>query len=206
MPAPFDDVARLAVRTLREVYGAAGTSQLAYKSFAHGGPDVAQPALGIVAEQPRTPRGAGQPATATPEELKRLIDRAVREFLDKDAVVRDDLGNIPIRMGSAMVYVRAVDGPPPSVAVFSPVLRDITGSPALLEAVNDINRRIRFGRVMWTGREVMAALEVPAVQITADQIVFACLQVGSIADHFDDELRARFGGTTLFAGQRALVN
>ncbi len=37
-----------------------------------------------------------------------------------------------------------------------------------------------------------------AAGITPDQIAFACLQVGSIADHFYDELQLRFGGTTRF--------
>ncbi len=101
----------------------------------------------------------------------------------------DEQGDIPIRMGSAFVFVRVDAGTPPLLAVLSPVLWGIEASPALLDAVNDVNKRIRFGRVFWTGREVMAAMEVPAVSLTADDVAFACLQVGSIADHFDDKLR-----------------
>jgi hypothetical protein len=89
-------------------------------------------------------------------------------------------------------------GQPPLVQVFAPVIWGIPASPEVLEAVNDINLRIRFGRVMWTGREVIAGMELWAARILADDIGFACLQVGSIADHFDDELKLRFAGATMF--------
>ena len=74
-----------------------------------------------------------------------------------------------------MVYLGLVDGHPPIVQLFSPVLWGVAVSPDLLFAVNDINRRIQFGRLAWTGREVMASIELPAFHITADDIGFACL-------------------------------
>jgi len=52
-----------------------------------------------------------------------------------------------IRMGSAMVFVRVVDAKPPHLAVFSPVLSGIRATPELFDALNDVNTRIRFGRV-----------------------------------------------------------
>lgn len=67
MPTPFADVAGLAVRTLREVYGIDHPSELVYRRFAKGGHDFAEPSLGIQAEKPTTPRGAGMPAAPTLE-------------------------------------------------------------------------------------------------------------------------------------------
>ena len=206
LPTPFAEAAHLAVRTLHEVFGINETGQLRYKTFARGGHEFAQPALGIGAEPPIADHPEGQAAPATLEELRPLVDRAIREFLNTDTVMRDERGNVPISMGSAMVFVRPVDGRPPIVAVFSSLLRGVTASPALLQAINEINTRIRFGRVMWTGHEVIAAMEVSAVRITAEHIAFACLQVGAIADHFDDQLQARFGGATTFEGGGPLVN
>jgi Putative bacterial sensory transduction regulator len=198
MPVPFADAAALAVRTLREVYGIRETSQLAYKSFARGGHQFAQPTLGIDAEPPSAPSGDGHRGMPTTGEVRALVEASVKSFLHLAEVKVDDEGDIPIRMGSAMVFIRVVDGQPPLVQVFAPVIWGIPPSPEVLEAVNDINLRIRFGRVMWTGREVIAGMELSAARISADDIGFACLQVGSIADHFDDELRLRFAGATLF--------
>ena len=61
MPTPFEEVAHLAIRTLREVYGIDSPSRLVYRRFAKGGPDFAEPGLGIDAEVPSTPRKKGQP-------------------------------------------------------------------------------------------------------------------------------------------------
>lgn len=206
MPTPFAEVARLAVRSLREVYRVQRTSWLTYKSFTRDGHNFAQPGLGIDADQPSKPRVDGQTTTPTLDQLRPLVQDAIKAFLNGAEIQYDKDGDIPIRMGSAVVFVRAVDGQPPSVNVFSPVLWDVKETSELLAAANDINTRIRYGRVMWTGREIMAAMEVSAVHITADNIAFACLQVGSIADHFDDELRKRFGGKTMFEETRILVN
>ena len=52
----------------------------------------------------------------------------------------------------------------------------------------------------------MASIELPAFHITADDIGFACLQLGSIADHFDGELQKRFGGKTMVAATKKLLN
>ena len=52
---------------------------------------------------------------------------------------------------------------------------------------------------------VIAALEMPAAGVTPDEIAFACVQVGGIADHFDDELQGRFGGITMFGPQAGPV-
>ena len=41
-----------------------------------------------------------------------------------------------------MVYLGLVDGQPPIVQLFSPVLWGVAASPDLIFAVNDINRRI----------------------------------------------------------------
>ncbi|MDP9232949.1 MAG: YbjN domain-containing protein [Actinomycetota bacterium] len=197
MPTPFDEAATLAVRTLREIYGVERTDDLAYKSFSRDGHRFAQPSLAIDAEVPSESQER-HPAIATMQELKPLVEGAIKKFLNVGEVKYDERGDIPIRLGSAMVFVRLADGSPPIVGIFSPVVWGIPGSAGLLEAVNDINTRIRFGRVAWTGREVMATMEVSAAGITVDDIAFTCLQVGGIADHFDEELQQRFGGITMF--------
>ena len=206
MPTPFEEVARLAIRTLREVYGIDSPSLLVYRRFAKGGPDFAEPGLGIDAEVPSTPRKKGQPVAPTLAELRPLVERALKRFLHVDELHRDADGDIPIRMGSALVFVRTLDGTPPMVQVYSPILGGLDRSPALLDALNEVNARIHLGRVFWTGHAIIVATEVSAVGINADHIAFACLLLGSLADRLDDELRQRFGGTMAFETGPKLVN
>jgi hypothetical protein len=80
--------------------------------------------------------------------------------------------DIPIRQGSALLYVRTIDGAPPVVRVFSLVLRGVEASQPLLEALNEINGRIMFGRVLWASDRVIVSAEVSAVGISTEQIAF----------------------------------
>ena len=73
-----------------------------------------------------------------------------------------------------MVFVRVVDGQQPLILVVAPVIWGIAASPDLLEAVNDLNTRIGFERVLWTGHEVMAGTDLPGSRVFADGIGFAC--------------------------------
>jgi hypothetical protein len=206
MPAPFGEVAHLAVRTLREVYGIERPSRLVYRRFARAGSDFAEPELGIDAEPPSTPRRMGTPGAPTLADLAPLVEAALKKFLHVDDLHRDQDGDIPVRMGSAIVFVRTLDGTPPMVQVFSPILRGVQRSPALLGALNELNAKVLLGRVFWTGRAVVVATEVPAVGLTSDHIGFTCLQLGSLADRLDDDLRDRFGGRTALDAGRQLVN
>jgi hypothetical protein len=199
MRAPFDEVARLAVATLREVYGVKTTSDLAYRAVAKAGGEYAIPGLGIdglAGNEP--PSGASRAPTATVQELGPLVEAAVRAFTGVTDLQRDKDGDLPIRMGSAMVFVRVVDATPPTVMVFAPVIWGVATSSDLLAAINEANAQVHYGRLFWNGREVIVASELPAIGLTPEEIAFACFQVGAIADHFDDQLQATFGGKTMF--------
>ncbi len=203
-PAPFEEVARLAVRTLREVHGISAPADLCYAHRSVGGRTVAELDLGIEAARPSPP--LKRPAGREPVELVPLVEGTIKRWLGLDELTRDADGDYPIRVGSALMFVRLLDGVPPVVRIFSPILHDIGLSQALLDAMNEINERIRFGRVFWTGRQVIVAMELTAVDITADQLTFACIELGNLADHLDDGLHGRFGGETVFATRPTLLN
>ncbi len=213
-PVPFADAADLAVRTLREVYGASSPDDLRYRSGgfpAHHGV-VPEPGLGIppdrpIPEHPAAPLVPGQahPAPA-PDETEAALQAALAEFVAGADLTPDRDGDLPIRVGSALMFVRPVAGRPPLLQVFAPLVSGVDMTSALLESLNDINRHILFGRVFWTEREVVVSMEVTAVGISAAQIAFACVQLGNLADHLDDVLRGRFGGRTMFEVPKTLLN
>jgi len=223
-PVPVTDVADLAVRTLREVFGAAAPNALRYRSGAFPGrtAPVPEPELGVEPDRPEPRHGtagklagpAGEPAGVAPadtaphadDEVTRRLAAALTAFARGANLMPDEDGDIPIRVGSALMFVRAIAGRPPLVQVFSPIVRDVDLSPPLLDALNEVNCRVLFGRAFWTNREVVVAMEMTAIGIGPEQIAFACVQLGNLADDLDDRLRGRFGGNTVFEEHRQLLN
>jgi hypothetical protein len=212
-PVPFAEVAAIAVRTLREVYGAAVPDALTYRigGFpAHHGP-VPDPELGIPRDRPSEEPAAAVVGSRThpapePDEAVAALEAALTEFVSGADLVPDRDGDLPIRVGSAMMFVRPVPGRPPLLQLFSPLVSDIDLTPALLDSLNDINRNIFFGRVFWAEREIVVSMELTAVGLSAKQIAFGCVQLGNLADHLDDVLRGRFGGRTMFEVPKTLLN
>ena len=205
-PAPCADVAALVTETLREVYGVGEPSELRYRYASFDPVEVEDLDLGL-APVPPTPRPRTKPAKAmSPGQLTPIVEEGLRLWLGIERLERDEDGDYPIPVGSAMVYVRVGDDQLPLVAVFASILTDVDESPSLFVALNDINRRIRFARAFWVARTIVVATELAAVDVTAEQISFACMQLGSLADHLDEVLHGRFGGGFAFEGRSRLVN
>ncbi len=206
VPPPYEAIAALAVRTLREVYGVAVPTDLEYAYRSFETKPVDQLDLGIRAweraavpeRRPRTRRRVDQ--------LAAMVEEAIRRWLGIDNVMRDADGDYPVRIGSALVIVRLHDVNPPQLSIFSPILRDIAASPALFAALNEVNARIRFGRAFWIDRTVVVATEIAAVDVTPNLIALACMELGALADRLDDPLRGRFGGRLMFSQRPTLLN
>ncbi len=203
MPVPFRVVAHLAVRTLREVYGVGRPAELAYRRFDGDGDAFDEPDLGIEPLEPgRDGPSArvGRPAAETggksdaAGDLDEAAEAGVRDFLHIDHVVRDHMGDIPIRVGDVAMIVRTLDGPSPAIRVFSPVLRDVACGPALLAAINEANVRLRYARVLWVDEDVLVAAEVPGRHATPELVSLVCMEVCGLAEAVGEELGTRFGG------------
>ncbi len=149
-----------------------------------------------------TPDGAS-PESGTvdqpPTSLTEWLCWAVAQVLDVDQVNQDPDGDIRIRYGSTMCFVRGIEDPP-SVRLFAPMVIDVPRSAALLEDLNDINLNITVGRVVHTpANEVLYSLELYGEQLTVEIIRASLDAATTIADHFDHQLQSRFGGKTLYA-------
>jgi hypothetical protein len=137
------------------------------------------------------------------DDLRDRIQDLVAGYLD-DRSLSADLAAEPvvIRCGTAVLYVRLVDGEPAVVRVFSPMLRRIQRSAELLIELNDLNARLNFQRVFWRDGTVYAACELLAETLAAAELRHACDSVADVADYYDVRLHARFGGETTFAERR----
>jgi hypothetical protein len=186
-PVPVDEVAKLAVSTLKGAYDVPRPSQLVYRAFTRDGEQIVLPGLGV----DRMPRPGQQPPLAD------RVDAALRSWLGADTISYDEEGDAPIRCGDAMIFVQTLSNPE-MVAVFSPMLADVEKTSGLLDAVNEMNVDIRYARAFFVGSSVMIDAEVdPATDLDAS-LARACDAVGWIADHWGAKLQARFGGTTFF--------
>jgi hypothetical protein len=135
--------------------------------------------------------------------IKPYVERAVAEYIGTpaDELTINENGSIPIRRGSTAYYVRLLDGAPPMVQVYATMLYEVPKSPELLDRLNEINAETMFARAFWSGEQIIVATELVADSVDKDQIANACGVVGTVSDHFDDELRTRFGGQTIFPSE-----
>ncbi|MCU0483009.1 MAG: YbjN domain-containing protein [Chloroflexi bacterium] len=206
-PPPVAEIAGLAGETLRAVYDIGTPAELRSRHAAFEGPDPSPPSLGIEADVPGpSSRSRGRTSTRPAQQMRRQVERALASWLGVPRVRPDPDGDYPIRAGSAMCYVRLLAGVPPAVSVFSPILADVRVTPDLRAAIDEINARIRYGRVFTSGRAVVVALELPAIELTPEHIAFACVELGALADHLDSVLHGRFGGQVAFDTSPKLVN
>lgn len=183
--APAAEIAELAMGTLRKAFDIPRPTDLVYRAFSRGEGDMLLPTLGLARD-----RGPGP--------LDDRVDAALRGLLEVDDIVRDDDGDRPVRSGDVMVYVRVV-ADRGYVAVFSPALLHVSRTPALVEAINDVNHSIRVARAFVTDTAVMFAAEVDDQPDIEAGVINAFNAVSSLANSYGAELQTRFGGHTFFA-------
>ena len=137
------------------------------------------------------------------DQLDHWLEDTLKRELEVDEIVRDEDGDIPVRWGSAMVYVSVmgVGTELQVIRVFAPLLEDFTVKPEVYEAVNSINRQIPFAKAIVDpeiGQILLAADLFVFDQMSSEQLMATIELVGENADHFDTMLQKRFGGTTMF--------
>ena len=126
------------------------------------------------------------------------VHALLRAYLDADELRFTDDGSVPIRSGSAAVFVELTNDEVPMVHVYSPVLSDVAADPELFVALNDINATIDVGRVYWNADTVMASVSIVAETLDLIELSTAADGIADLADRYDDELQARFGGERTF--------
>ena len=136
------------------------------------------------------------------EVLRPFVRETVAAYLGlpEDQLQEWEDGTIPIRAGSTAISVRLIEGNDghPLLQVFARVLGGVKQTPELLLKLNELNSTFSFVRAFATGDEVLVAMELLAEELDAAQIRHACSVVSWAGDHWDGELKAKFGGDTAF--------
>ncbi|GAA1802305.1 YbjN domain-containing protein [Planosporangium flavigriseum] len=219
---PASDANRLAVivsRTLRDVYGAPHPAFLTYTATDHDGAAVHVPPLGAARLLAAGDADEEGDEAATERALARFGDKTVELPLadqvaavvatllktTPDALTVDPDGDIGIRAGSAMVFVRVRDNPP-LVDVFSPVLTEIEPSQQLYTKLSELTNRMPIGRLYCANDTVWASVPVFGRDFQPTHLMLAVQVMTGLADELDDRLHGEFGGKRFFGeGDKAVI-
>ncbi|WP_347404640.1 hypothetical protein [Solwaraspora sp. WMMD1047] len=163
---------------------------------------AARPVLDPYAEG--EPEGRAYRPPDLGEKLAGRVRLVVAELLGvtPDQLRLDSDGDIGIRAGSAMIFVRAMEDPP-LVDVFSPLLSGVQPTETLYQRLSDLTNGMALGRIYCTGDTVWASIPVFGQDFQATHLLLAIKAMMEIADDLDDELRAEFGGSRFFGSEAA---
>ena len=150
------------------------------------------------------PRAEGQPharagGPGRPRRWRDKVATVVAAMLKTtpDSLQVDKDGDIGIRAGSAMVFVRVRDNPP-LVDVFSPVLTEIEPTEQLYVKLSELTNRMPIGRLYCASDTVWASVPVFGRDFQATHLMLAVQVMTGLADELDDRLHGEFGGKRFF--------
>jgi hypothetical protein len=215
---PRSEARRLGVlitRALRDVYGAPHPAFVTY--LAHGADSrlMPLPALGaarslassvdldgdgvvdaeMVSESRALARINEDDGLPLQDKVTTVVARLMKTT--PDALPVDPDGDIGIRAGSAMVFVRVRDNPP-LVDVFSPILTEIEPTEQLYVKLSELTNRMPIGRLYCTNDTVWASVPVFGRDFQATHLMLAVQVMTGLADELDDRLHGEFGGKRFF--------
>jgi hypothetical protein len=196
-------MAAIVSRTLREGYG---TPHPAFLMYSIEPPPAAPEAvLGLGAARPvPDSRPAGKAPAMVELDLAGLslpdkVATVIAAMLNttRDALPVDSEGDVGIRSGSAMVFVRVRDEPP-LVDVFSPVLTEVEANEQLYVRLSELTHRMPIGRLYFSSSTVWASVPVFGRDFQATHLMLAVQVMTGLADELDDRLHGEFGGKRFF--------
>ena len=112
-------------------------------------------------------------------------------------MVKDDDGDIPVRSGSALLFVR-VKTTGPVVEIFAPLVKGITNRTRAAEVMSDLNGDNLFAKFFLNDDYVIAEIQMPASPFIPEQLEDMLAHMLRIADEIDEGLAERLSGRLPF--------
>jgi hypothetical protein len=194
-----DRMSEIAVSALRDVYGVQHPVFLAPDKLAEAlQPAQAplEPDSSIKVEslerpdlEPTMPRNQ--------QHLNDLVDAELAEIYGHPPI-RDPEGDVAIRVGSTMLFLRtAKDGQ--EIVLFAPVVHDIAGRSRATEVLNDLNVEARWVKFQLIKDRVFVTISVLSRPFVPAHLRQAVRILSDVADGIDNELAAKLNGRTTFS-------
>jgi hypothetical protein len=193
-----DRIAAFAVAALRDVYGVQHPIFLAPDQLAEVLHPLRGPVEGVGLDSPTVRHDDLEPRLPRDQsDLDRLVEAELAEILGHPPF-RDDEGDVAIRVGSTMLFLRtAADGQ--EVVVFAAVVHDVSGRSRATEVLNDLNVEARWVKFQLIRDRVYVTLSVPAKPFVPAHLRQAVQVVSEVADGIDEELAVKLNGRTTFS-------
>jgi hypothetical protein len=193
-----DRLSEIAVAALRDVYGVQHPIFLAPDQLT----EVLQPVPAPIEANP------GERIILHHDDLAATMPRSrqhLAELVDAELArmyghppIRDAEGDIAIRVGSTMLFLRtSADGQ--EVVIFAAVVHDVAGRSRAAEVVNDLNVEARWVKFQLIRDRVFVTLSVQAKPFVPAHLHHAVRILSDVADGIDDELAAKLHGRTTFS-------
>jgi hypothetical protein len=194
-----DRVAALAVGALRDVYGVQhpiflAPDQLAEVLHPVSGPVETGGELALLRHDDLEPHLARDQS-----HLDQLVEAELAEMFGHPPL-RDSEGDVAIRVGSTMLFLRtAADGQ--EVLIFAAVVHDVAGRSRATEVLNDLNVEARWVKFQLVRDRVFVSLSVPAKPFVPAHLRQGVRILSDVADGIDNELAIKLKGRTTFSDQ-----
>jgi hypothetical protein len=202
-----DRLSELAVSVLRDVYGVQHPIFLAPDQLA----EVLQPhPTPIEAPTSAPPAAPAAPATRLEVDRRDLASTLPRSRQHLDDLVNSELsemyghppirdaeGDVAIRVGSTMLFLRITDDGQ-EVVIFAPVVHDVAGRSRAAEVLNDLNVAARWVKFQLIRDRVFVTLSVLARPFVPAHLHQAVRILSDVADGIDEELATKLHGRTTF--------
>ena len=193
-----DRISELAVAALRDVYGVQHPVFLAPDQLAEALQPMQAPVeldssnelvVGRTGLQSTMPRDQ--------QHLNDLVDAELAEIYGH-LPIRDADGDVAIRVGSTMLFLRtSADGQ--EIVLFAPVVHDIAGRSRAAEVLNDLNVEARWVKFQLIRDRVFVTLSVLSRPFVPAHLRQAVRILSDVADGIDNELAAKLNGRTTFS-------
>lgn len=138
--------------------------------------------------------GAVMPASR--DELDAIVGAELEQAFGHPPM-RDSQGDVAIRIGSTMLFLRSTPDFE-ELVLFAVLVHDVEGRSRACEVLNDLNRESRYCRFSLHLDRVFVQVSVPARPFVPIHLRNALSSISQVADGIDDELAQRLRGRTTF--------
>jgi hypothetical protein len=180
-----DQVASVVVAAFRDAYGVVHPAFL-ISDDVEWGSDKCLPAAYSMGDA----RAATYPVDR--DHLDQLIDQALTPMLGHTPE-RDSDGDVPLRAGSAVVFVRS-HGRTPLIRLFAEMVVEIADTDAAVHEVDALNREIEGVKFSLHGDKVLASADLLALPFAAEHLQCLLAHVCDVVSSHDAALARRTGG------------
>ncbi|WP_203566592.1 T3SS (YopN, CesT) and YbjN peptide-binding chaperone 1 [Aestuariimicrobium ganziense] len=192
--ADYVELARVAVATLRDVFGVQHPVFLAPDQLAEVLTDESP-----TSHESLSRYDADDLVAIVPDDqghLDALVSAELTQMFGHPPI-RDSEGDVALRVGSTMVFIRSMPKAD-ELLLFSALVHEVEGRSRAVEVLNDLNVESRFGRFALHRDRVFVTLSVLAHPFVPAHLHQALRVISEIADGIDDELALKLKGRTTF--------